>query len=137
MKCELCFDDCLDLPSLTEIQGNGIGIHFYMGYVILESMIWFDLIWFDLTRHSKSHWKQHSLWTWIIWTYCWFASNKYFSISFPFSRFRCSCSRKCYSRNTEMVGLKLEKTAFLSLSERRRRKIEFCRCRNRCLFNCN
>ena len=24
MKCELCCDnDCLDLPSLTEIQGNG------------------------------------------------------------------------------------------------------------------
>ena len=25
MKCELCFDDCLDLPSLTQIQGNGDG----------------------------------------------------------------------------------------------------------------
>ena len=47
MKCELCCDnDCLDLPSLTQIQGNG-GIHDYMGYVILESMIWFDLIWFE------------------------------------------------------------------------------------------
>ena len=57
MKCELCFDDdCLDLPSLTQIQGNA-GIHEYMGYVILESMIWFDLIWFDLNRHSKSYWK--------------------------------------------------------------------------------
>ena len=62
MKCELCFDDCLDLPSLTQIKGNQNGIHRYMGYVILESMIWFDLIWFDLNRHSKSHWKQHSLW---------------------------------------------------------------------------
>ena len=40
MKCELCCDDnCLDLPSLTEIKGNGIGIHCRMGYVILESMI--------------------------------------------------------------------------------------------------
>ena len=42
MKCELCCDnDCLDLPSLTEIQGNrhGGGIHEHMGYVILESMI--------------------------------------------------------------------------------------------------
>ena len=39
MKCELCFDDCLDLPSLTEIKGNSIGIHQTMGYVILESMI--------------------------------------------------------------------------------------------------
>ena len=44
---ELCFDDCLDLPSLTQIQGNQDYIHCYMGYVILESMIWFDLIWFD------------------------------------------------------------------------------------------
>ena len=50
MKCELyCDDDCLDLPSLTEIRGNGYWIHEHMGYVILESMIWFDLIWFDLT----------------------------------------------------------------------------------------
>ena len=40
MKCELCFDnDCLDLPSLTEIKGNGWGINGFMGYVILESMI--------------------------------------------------------------------------------------------------
>ena len=48
MKYELCFDNCLDFPSLTQIQGNKGGIHEYMGYVILESMIWFDLIWFDL-----------------------------------------------------------------------------------------
>ena len=41
MKCELCCDDdCLDLPSLTEIQGNSRdSIHEYMGHVILESMI--------------------------------------------------------------------------------------------------
>ena len=41
MKCELgCDNDCLDLPSLTEIQGNdGYHIHQCMGYVILESMI--------------------------------------------------------------------------------------------------
>ena len=39
MKCELCFDDCLDLPSLTHIQADQDGIHEYMGYVILESMI--------------------------------------------------------------------------------------------------
>ena len=42
MKCELCCDDdCLDLPSLTEIQGNLSDgkIHGCMGYVILESMI--------------------------------------------------------------------------------------------------
>ena len=40
MKCELCFDDdCLDLPSLTQIQGNSECIHKCMGYVKLESMI--------------------------------------------------------------------------------------------------
>ena len=40
MKCELCCDDnCLDLPSLTEIKGNSDDIHSDMGYVILESMI--------------------------------------------------------------------------------------------------
>ena len=42
MKYELCFDNnCLDLPSLTEIQrqGNGDDIHGCMGHVILESMI--------------------------------------------------------------------------------------------------
>ena len=42
MKCELyCDDDCLDLPSLTEIKGNcySCDLHGYMGYVILESMI--------------------------------------------------------------------------------------------------
>ena len=40
MKCELCFDnDCLDLPSLTEILGNGGSNHRYMGLVILESII--------------------------------------------------------------------------------------------------
>ena len=39
MKYELCFDtNCLDLPSLTEIQGNSY-IHEKMGHVILESMI--------------------------------------------------------------------------------------------------
>ena len=49
MKCELYFDtNCLDLPSLTKIKGKGwFGIHKYIGHVILESMIWFDLIWFD------------------------------------------------------------------------------------------
>ena len=42
MKCELCYDnDCLDLPALTQIQGNRTHneIHKYMGYVKLESMI--------------------------------------------------------------------------------------------------
>ena len=42
MKCEFCFDNnCLDLPSLTKIQGNGdgYGIHACMGHVKLESKI--------------------------------------------------------------------------------------------------
>ena len=40
MKCELCCDDdCLDLPSLTEIMGNGESVHRNMGHVILESLI--------------------------------------------------------------------------------------------------
>ena len=40
MKCELgCDNDCLDLPSLIEIQGDDWGIHECMGHVILESMI--------------------------------------------------------------------------------------------------
>ena len=58
--------------------------------------------------------------------YCRFASNKYFFISFPFSRFRCSCSSKCHSKNVEIL-VKLEKTAFLSLAERRR-KLKFNLC---------
>ena len=55
MKCELCFDDCLDLPSLTQIQGNQHGIHGNMGYVIMESMIWFDLIWLDIPNLSENN----------------------------------------------------------------------------------
>ena len=59
----------------------------------------------------------------VIFIHCRFKINKYFSISFPFSRFRCSRSRKCHSKNAEKMG-KLEKTAFLSLAERRR-KLKF------------
>ena len=45
MKYEFCFDNnCLDLPSLTEIQGDVECIHHNMGHVILESMIGFDFI---------------------------------------------------------------------------------------------
>ena len=39
MKYELCYDYYLDLPSLTQIQGNQDYIHERMGYMILESMI--------------------------------------------------------------------------------------------------
>ena len=47
MQCEVgcCDNDCLDLPSLTEIKGASS--HKHMGYVKLESMIWFDLVWFE------------------------------------------------------------------------------------------
>ena len=39
MKCELCFDNnCLDLPSLTKIQGAGSGIHKCIGHLVLEGM---------------------------------------------------------------------------------------------------
>ena len=55
MNYELCFDDCLDLPSLTQIQGNQDGIHACMGYVILESMIWFDLIWLDIPNLTENN----------------------------------------------------------------------------------
>ena len=58
MKCELCCDnDCLDLPSLTQIQGNNYSseIHRFMGYVILESMIWFDLIWIDIPNLTENN----------------------------------------------------------------------------------
>ena len=41
-----------------------------------------------------------------------------------FSRFRCSCSRKCHSKKDVEFG-RLEKTTFLSLVERRRRKLKF------------
>ena len=40
MKCELyCDDDCLDLPSLTQIQykGSTRGVHCCIGRVVLES----------------------------------------------------------------------------------------------------
>ena len=65
--------------------------------------------------------------------------------SFSFSRFRYSCSRKSHSNNAESMGLKLEKTAFLSLAERRRKSssavVEIVVCfvllNFRCLFDCN
>ena len=56
MRCELCFDDCLDLPSLTQIQENqSWNNHRYMGYVILESMNWFDLIWLDIPNLTENN----------------------------------------------------------------------------------
>ena len=48
-----CNNNCLDLPSLTQIQGNCESIHRFMGYVILESMIWFDLIWLDIPNLAE------------------------------------------------------------------------------------
>ena len=40
MKCNLCCDDnCLDLPSLTEMKGSGKSNYQFIGHAILESMI--------------------------------------------------------------------------------------------------
>ena len=206
MKCELCCDnDCLDLPSLTEIKGKcyyafeGDGGHnrktiingheSYDNTLIMKSklkwnemwivlwwwlfrssltlynsgkllwwysqkygtcdigkydLIWFDLIWFDLIRHSKSHWKQHSLWKIFILLHCRFASNKYFSIPFPFSRFRCSCSRKSHSRKVEDFNRKKRKILLfhflrnpsLSLAERRKRKSSLSLSKSLFVFLC-
>ena len=56
MNSELyCDNNCLDLPSLTQIQGNQDGIHQFMGYVILESIIWFDLIWLDIPNLTENN----------------------------------------------------------------------------------
>ena len=58
MKWELCCDnDCLDLPSLTEIKSIDYCVRVYenMGYVILESMIWFDLIWLDIPNLTENN----------------------------------------------------------------------------------
>ena len=56
MKCELYSDDnCLDLPSLTQIKGCKDGIHCNMGHVILECMIWFDLIWLDIPNLTEDN----------------------------------------------------------------------------------
>ena len=52
----MCFaNNGIDLPSLTNIQGDGDEMHKYMGYVILESMIWFDLIWLDIPNLTKNN----------------------------------------------------------------------------------
>ena len=118
MKCEFCFDNnCLDLPSLTKIQGsNSWNIHYFMGHVILESMIWFDLIWFDkldipnLTENNIYYGVSSFSYTADLQ-----ATSTFHFISFKFSHFRCSCSRKVHSKD---VGLfeKLEKTTFLSFT---------------------
>ena len=112
MKYELCFNNnCLDLPSLTKIQckENGCSIHEYMGHVILESMIWFDLIWIDipnLTENNIDYGKYSFKFTADL-----RATSTFYFISFPFSRLRCSCSRKCHSKNVDKIE-KLEKLHF-------------------------
>ena len=62
MKCGLCCDnDCLDLPSLTEIKGNEYNecAHANIGHVILESII--ELKYY-ISRHSKSRCRKGWLW---------------------------------------------------------------------------
>ena len=50
VNCELCFDnDCLDLPSLTQIKGNSWHIHKCIGHVILEGTTIGIAIWFRYT----------------------------------------------------------------------------------------
>ena len=80
------------------------------------------MYWSNLIRHFKSHWKQHSLWRWFILPHGRFTSNKYFLFfsSFPFSYFRCSCSRKCHSKNVGIFA-KVEKTASPSFTEREKK----------------
>ena len=92
---EMCFDDCLDLPSLTQIEGNQYGIHRNMGHVILESMIWFDLIWLDIPNLTENN---------ILYGLGPFeyTADLQATSTFPFmsfSRFRFSCSRKGHSKN--------------------------------------
>ena len=83
-------------------------------------MIWFDLIWFDLIwidipnlTESNIHYGEYSFG----YTADLQATSTF---PFPFSRFRCFCSRKSHSKNVEIFE-KLEKTAFLLLAERRRK----------------
>ena len=123
VNCVIWFDNCLDLPSLTQIRGNQQYIHCCMGYVILESMIWFDLIWFDLIwldipnlTENNIHYRNYSFK---------YTSDLQSTSTFPFHfhfifTFRCFCSWKCHSKNVE-IFVKLNKTAFLSLAERRRK----------------
>ena len=143
MNCELCCNDnCLDLPSLTQIQGNSYNIHRYMGYVILESMIWFDLIWLDIPNLTENniHYGKDSFY---------FTADLQATSTFSFhlnsfSHFRCSCSRKSHSKIVILFG-KLDKTAFPSLAERRWESssviVEIVVCfvllNFRCLFDCN
>ena len=97
-------------------------------------LIWFDLIWLDIPNLTINniHYEGRSF----QYTADLQATSTFPFISFPFSRFRCSCSRKSHSRNV-VYFVKLEKTAFLSLAERRK-KIEFCHCWiSVCLFDCN
>ena len=71
MKCELCCcDNCLDLPSLAEIHKQYYchGIHFYLGHVILESMIWQNSL--KTIRYSATDQKEDPVWKKSILLHC-------------------------------------------------------------------
>ena len=114
MKCDLRnANNCLDLPSLTEIQcqGNGDFILEYIGHVILESMIWFNLIWFEwidipnLTESNIYYGWDSFYYTADLQARSTFHFHSFHISIFPFLRFRCSCSRKCHSKYAKTMGL--------------------------------
>ena len=79
-------------------------------------LIWFDLIWIDIPNLTENNIHYGSG------PFYWSANlqaTRTFSFSFSFSRFRRSCSRKCHSKKIRLF-VRLDKTAFLSLAERRK-----------------
>ena len=57
MKYEICCnDECLDLPSLTEIQSDelSLGCFLFIGHVILESIMFCNHSENDVIRYSKT-----------------------------------------------------------------------------------
>ena len=145
MKCEMCFDDCLDLPSLTQIQGNHNCIQKYIGHVILESMIWFDLIWLDIPNLTENniHYGHDSFG---------YTADLQSTSTFPFhfhfhildapglekvirkmpKEWRKSCCSIFWEKPHFSHSLKEEEDRVLSLS-----KSSFVLLNFRCLFDCN
>ena len=98
MRFDLFWYNCLDLPSLTKIQGNGEDIHEYMGHVILESMIWFDLISLDISNLTENN--IHYGYYPFSWTADLQATSTFHFISI--FTFRCSWSWKLHSKKVEI-----------------------------------
>ena len=149
MKFELCCDNnCLDLPSLIQVQGNGWCIHRFMGYVILESMIWFDLIWIDIPKLTEYivyyGYKSFE-----------FTADLQTTSTFPFHSFhfhildahalekvirempkKWDVIDSGYSEDSEDSDCSISSENWISLT-RWKKKIKFCHCQNRCLLDCN